>query len=130
MLQLCNQYQCPHAVAGHAARTHRAVCAVLLQVPISCLQWEHRLPLILQEVREADADIICLQELNHFGGFPSNSAAVMLYSREASRRNYIEPCSRGTQQHCWATDMHNPHAHNPAVAIGVLFSGQGSMLQG
>lgn len=38
-----------------------------LQVPISCLQWEHRLPLILQEVREADADIICLQELNHFG---------------------------------------------------------------
>lgn len=37
------------------------------QVPISCLQWEHRLPLILQEVREADADIICLQELNHFG---------------------------------------------------------------
>lgn len=45
-------------------------CAVLLlQVPISCLQWEHRLPLILQEVREADADIICLQELNHFGGY-------------------------------------------------------------
>jgi endonuclease/exonuclease/phosphatase family metal-dependent hydrolase len=39
----------------------------LLQVPISCLQWEHRLPLILQEVREANADIICLQELNHFG---------------------------------------------------------------
>lgn len=38
-----------------------------VQVPISCLQWEHRLPLILQEVREADADIICLQELNHFG---------------------------------------------------------------
>jgi mRNA deadenylase 3'-5' endonuclease subunit Ccr4 len=31
------------------------------------LQWEHRLPLILQEVREANADIICLQELNHFG---------------------------------------------------------------
>lgn len=40
---------------------------VVLQVPISCLQWEHRLPLILHEIREADADIICLQELNHFG---------------------------------------------------------------
>jgi hypothetical protein len=40
---------------------------VVPQVPISCLQWEHRLPLILQEIREADADIICLQELNHFG---------------------------------------------------------------
>jgi nocturnin len=37
-----------------------------VKVPISCLQWEHRLPLILQEIWEADADIICLQELNHF----------------------------------------------------------------
>jgi endonuclease/exonuclease/phosphatase family metal-dependent hydrolase len=43
---------------------------VVLQVPISCLQWEHRLPLILQEIWEADADIICLQELNHFGESP------------------------------------------------------------
>lgn len=38
-----------------------------VKVPISCLQWEHRLPLILQEIRAADADIVCLQELNHFG---------------------------------------------------------------
>lgn len=36
------------------------------KVPISCLMWEHRLPLILQEVRAANADILCLQELNHF----------------------------------------------------------------
>lgn len=41
-----------------------------LQVPISSLQWEHRFPLILQEIREADADIVCLQELNHFGEGP------------------------------------------------------------
>eukprot|EP00775_Hariotina_reticulata_P003332 gene3332-3609_t len=37
-----------------------------VKVPISCLQWEYRLPLILQEIRAANADIICLQELNHF----------------------------------------------------------------
>eukprot|EP00878_Enallax_costatus_P027094 GHUV01029138.1.p1 GENE.GHUV01029138.1~~GHUV01029138.1.p1 ORF type:complete len:304 (+),score=44.01 GHUV01029138.1:593-1504(+) len=37
-----------------------------VKVPISCLMWEHRLPLILQEIKAADADIICLQELNHF----------------------------------------------------------------
>eukprot|EP00882_Tetradesmus_deserticola_P021706 GHRQ01023503.1.p1 GENE.GHRQ01023503.1~~GHRQ01023503.1.p1 ORF type:complete len:141 (+),score=23.17 GHRQ01023503.1:276-698(+) len=37
------------------------------KVPISCLMWEHRLPLIMQEIRAANADIICLQELNHFG---------------------------------------------------------------
>lgn len=37
-----------------------------VKVPISCLSWEYRLPLILQEIRAANADIICLQELNHF----------------------------------------------------------------
>lgn len=42
---------------------------IIVQVPISCLMWEHRLPLILQEIRAADADIICLQELNHFGAY-------------------------------------------------------------
>lgn len=31
------------------------------------LQWEQRAPLILQELSLADADIICLQEVNHFG---------------------------------------------------------------
>ncbi|KAG2495540.1 hypothetical protein HYH03_006483 [Edaphochlamys debaryana] len=35
-------------------------------VPPSCLEWEYRKPLLLQELLEADADIICLQELNHF----------------------------------------------------------------
>lgn len=30
------------------------------------LQWEHRAPLILRELALANADIICLQEVNHF----------------------------------------------------------------
>ncbi|KAG2449617.1 hypothetical protein HYH02_005150 [Chlamydomonas schloesseri] len=30
------------------------------------LEWEYRKPLLLQEIMEANADIICLQELNHF----------------------------------------------------------------
>jgi len=45
-----------------------------VKVPISCLQWEYRLPMILQEIRAANADIICLQELNHFGEQPLTAA--------------------------------------------------------
>ncbi|KXZ50586.1 hypothetical protein GPECTOR_16g761 [Gonium pectorale] len=36
------------------------------RVPPGCLEWEYRRPLLLQEILEANADIICLQELNHF----------------------------------------------------------------
>lgn len=36
------------------------------KVPPGCLEWEYRKPLLLQEIFEANADIICLQELNHF----------------------------------------------------------------
>lgn len=31
------------------------------------LEWHYRLPLLLAELQEANADIICVQELNHFG---------------------------------------------------------------
>ncbi|GIL78062.1 hypothetical protein Vretimale_7471 [Volvox reticuliferus] len=36
------------------------------RAPPLCLEWEYRRPLLLQEILEANADIICLQELNHF----------------------------------------------------------------
>ena len=42
-----------------------AVCA--MQVDPHLLRWEVRLPLILAEIREAGADIMCFQELNHYG---------------------------------------------------------------
>lgn len=62
-------------------------------MPISCLQWEHRLPLILQEVREANADIICLQELNHFG-----------------KQGAIKQQLLRTEQHCELWQRHHPPA--------------------
>ncbi|GIL66810.1 hypothetical protein Vafri_20325 [Volvox africanus] len=36
------------------------------RAPPACLEWGYRRPLLLQEILEANADIICLQELNHF----------------------------------------------------------------
>ncbi|GLI63407.1 hypothetical protein VaNZ11_006371 [Volvox africanus] len=36
------------------------------RAPPGCLEWDYRRPLLLQEIMEANADIICLQELNHF----------------------------------------------------------------
>lgn len=40
---------------------------VLVQVPSEVLEWPFRAPAILDEILEADADIIALQELNHYG---------------------------------------------------------------
>ena len=40
----------------------------LLQVEPKLLTWEHRAPIILEQLLEADADVLCLQEVNHFGG--------------------------------------------------------------
>lgn len=39
----------------------------MLQVPGEVLEWRFRFPLILQEIRESQADVICLQECNHYG---------------------------------------------------------------
>jgi hypothetical protein len=40
----------------------------LTQAPPAALLWQHRRGLLLAEIQSADADIICLQECNHFGG--------------------------------------------------------------
>ena len=40
----------------------------MLQVEPRLLTWEHRAPIILEQLLEADADVVCLQEVNHFGG--------------------------------------------------------------
>ena len=37
------------------------------QVPSSLLEWDSRWPLILKEIQEADADLVCLQEVNKYG---------------------------------------------------------------
>ncbi len=36
------------------------------------LTWEYRLPMIIAEVAESGADVVCLQEANHFGECLSN----------------------------------------------------------
>ena len=40
---------------------------LLLQAPREVLSWERRAPFLLQEIVEADADVVCLQEVNHYG---------------------------------------------------------------
>lgn len=37
------------------------------QVPPDCLEWAFRKPLVLEELLEGGADVICLQECNHYG---------------------------------------------------------------
>lgn len=37
-----------------------------IRVPVQYLQWEYRRPLILQQLSHCKADIICLQEVDHF----------------------------------------------------------------
>jgi len=37
-----------------------------VKVPPEVLEWDYRMPLMLAEVAESEADIICIQELNHF----------------------------------------------------------------
>lgn len=40
-----------------------------IKVDPGCLEWDYRLPLLLSELQEANADIVCMQELNHFGRY-------------------------------------------------------------
>jgi nocturnin len=107
-----------------------------VKVPISCLQWEHRLPLILQEIREADADIICLQELNHFDvlaaalvpegyscffrakkpspatkfGFPADGIALFYRHSRFS-------CSPAPEAHCFQSMDGHPAAQGFVTAL-------------
>jgi hypothetical protein len=60
------------------------------------------LPLILQEVREADADIICLQELNHFGE----------HRRHTEQQPHAATCSRPAEAHAYRRKL------KPASARG------------
>lgn len=39
---------------------------VPLQAPKEVLEWPFRAPLVIEELMRADADVICLEELNHF----------------------------------------------------------------
>ncbi len=42
-----------------------------VRAPPAVLSWEARAPLVLAELSEADADLLCLQEVNHYGVSPS-----------------------------------------------------------
>lgn len=48
------------------------------QAPPHALLWEHRLPRVLAELESADADVICLQEVNHFGAQTGRDGALGL----------------------------------------------------
>ena len=40
---------------------------ICTQVPRELLSWEARAPLLLEEILDSAADIICLQEVNRYG---------------------------------------------------------------
>lgn len=37
-----------------------------VKVDPKVLEWEFRVPLVMQEIKESEADVICLQEVNHY----------------------------------------------------------------
>ena len=40
------------------------------QVPREALKWERRAPMLLEEILDSQADIICLQEVNRYSAGP------------------------------------------------------------
>lgn len=53
---------CSSIVTANVAETSDAAC--YMQADQAVLEWEYRLPLIVSELRESNADILCLQEVN------------------------------------------------------------------
>jgi mRNA deadenylase 3'-5' endonuclease subunit Ccr4 len=53
---------CSSIVTANVAGTSDDACC--MQADQDVLEWDFRLPLIISEIREANADILCLQEVN------------------------------------------------------------------
>ncbi len=56
----------PGCSSSDGADEHPHVSACQ-QVPAEVLEWRNRSALLLEEILEADADVIALQEVNHYG---------------------------------------------------------------
>lgn len=50
-----------HALNSSNSPDHHATCLIHAQVPPEVLEWEYRMPLMLAEVAESEADVICIQ---------------------------------------------------------------------
>ena len=66
-----------------------------MQAPPEVLEWEFRRPLLLQEIQESGADIICLQELNHF-----EELCVLLESNGYTGAFFPKYCSPAEKYQC------------------------------
>jgi mRNA deadenylase 3'-5' endonuclease subunit Ccr4 len=54
------------ASASNSLKASRQSLSCDVQADVSILEWQHRWPRILDALKALDADIICLQEVNHF----------------------------------------------------------------
>ena len=61
------------------------------QVPAEVLEWRNRAAPLLAEILEADADIIALQEVNHYGAVPLTPAASCLIQRLLGHQKTVQP---------------------------------------
>ncbi|PNH12976.1 Glucose-repressible alcohol dehydrogenase transcriptional effector [Tetrabaena socialis] len=106
------------------------------RVPPKCLEWEYRKPRLLQEILEADADIICLQELNHFGEDRPSAAvhAGQLLRNVAKTAQRLGSSSCGEKQGSDATggngSSSNGTGGTAAGAAGAGALGGGSAANG
>ena len=42
-------------------------CPFFMQTPPQALEWSYRAPLLIEEILSCEPDVICLQEVNHYG---------------------------------------------------------------
>lgn len=76
------------------------------QVAPEVLEWEARMPLIVSELEEADADIICVQELNKYGEWSPVALVGTCSLHQYALKNFIihayhelNPLAEELQQH-------------------------------
>lgn len=56
----------------------------MAQVAPELLEWPSRATLILAEIEDADADIVTLQELNHYGASSTRAQDTVVTSKKGS----------------------------------------------
>ena len=58
------------------AQVHAHTADLYTLAPSWCLQWEHRMSLVLQELRHWTPDVVALQEVDHFKEMQEHMAAM------------------------------------------------------
>ena len=85
-------------------------CWLPAQVPPECLEWSFRKPLVLEELQEACADVICLQECNRYGGLQGSASLLVGTAASSCRWGRLD----------WTNVCHNPSPRPDAAVPSAL----------